>query len=62
MPEDRYSLTRVFPYKDRIVNFVLIRENTSLRKPVFWHILRKVKYIGEFELNGLNMKWLLHKK
>ena len=62
MPEDRYSLTRVFPYKDRIVNFVLIRENTSPRKSVFWHILRKVKYIGEFELNGLNMKWLLHKK
>ena len=62
MPEDGFSLTRVFPYKDRIVNFVLIGENTSPRKPVFWHILRKVKYIGEFELNGLNMKWLLHKK
>ena len=32
-------LARTFPYKDRIYDFVLIRENTSERKLVFWHIL-----------------------
>ena len=36
----RFSLTRVFPYKDGIVDFVLMGENTGQRKPVFWHILR----------------------
>ena len=39
MPENRFSLTPIFPYKDRIVDSVLIREYTSQRKPVFWHVL-----------------------
>ena len=32
MLEYGFSLTRIFPYKDRIVDFVLIRENTGQRK------------------------------
>ena len=40
MPEYSFSLTRYFPYKDRIVDSVFIQEYTSQRKPVFTHILR----------------------
>ena len=29
-----------FPYKDRIVDSVLIRENTDRRKPILCHILQ----------------------
>ena len=35
MPEYEFSLTHNLPYKDRILDFILIRENTSQRKPVF---------------------------
>ena len=37
MPEYRFSLTRIFPYKDKIYDYVLIREDTGQRKPVFWN-------------------------
>ena len=43
-PNCRFSLTILFPCKDRIVdsvvNTVLIRENTGQRKPVSWRFLR----------------------
>ena len=39
MPEYGFSLTRILPYKDRIVDSVLIREYTGQRKTVYWHIL-----------------------
>ena len=42
MSEYRFSLTRIFPYKDRIEDFVLIRENAGQKKLVFWYILRSV--------------------
>ena len=35
MPEYGFSLTRIFPYKDRIGDAALIRENMDQRKPVF---------------------------
>ena len=38
-----FSLTRILPYKDKIFDFVLIRENMGLWKPVFSHILCSVK-------------------
>ena len=34
-----FSMTRILPYKDKIYNFVLTRENTGQWKPVFSHIL-----------------------
>ena len=37
IPDYRFSLTRIFPHKIRIYDSVLIRENKSQRKPVFWH-------------------------
>ena len=40
MPEYSFSLTRYFPYKDRIVDSVFIQEYKSQRKPVFSHVLR----------------------
>ena len=46
MPEYGFSMTRILPYKDRIVGSVLIQENTGQRKPVFWHILRSARYTG----------------
>ena len=42
MPEYGFSLTRIFPCKGRIEEFVLIRENADRRKPVFWRILHSV--------------------
>ena len=39
MRECGFSLISIFPYKDRIYNSVLIRENTGQWKPVFLHIL-----------------------
>ena len=39
MREYEFSLTRIHPYKDRIWDSVLIRENTGQWKPVFSHIL-----------------------
>ena len=33
-------LTHTFSHTEKIVDSVLIRENTGQRKPVFWHILR----------------------
>ena len=38
MPEYGFSLTRIFPYKDRI--YYALRENTGQRKPVCWYTLR----------------------
>ena len=40
MPEYWLSVSRIFPYKDRIVDYVLLREKTDQKKPVFLHILR----------------------
>ena len=40
MPEYGFSLTRIFPHKDRIEDSVSLQENTSQRQPVFWYILR----------------------
>ena len=39
MREYGFSLTRILPYKNRIVGSVLIRENTGQWKPVFSNIL-----------------------
>ena len=39
MPEYGFSLTLVFPYKDRIYDSVLIPENMGQRKSVLRHIL-----------------------
>ena len=36
----RVSLTRIFPYKNRIYDFILIRENADHGKPTFWNISR----------------------
>ena len=44
MQEHGFSLTRIFPYKDRIKDSVLIREYTGQRKPIFWDILRNATY------------------
>lgn len=40
----RVSLTRVFPYKGRFYDYVLIRKDAVQRKPVFWHILSSTLY------------------
>ena len=40
MPGYRFSLTRIFSYKDKIVNSALTWENTGRKKLVYSHILR----------------------
>ena len=42
MREYGFSLTRILPYKDRIYDFILRRENTGQWKPVISHILCSV--------------------
>ena len=42
MPEYEFSLTRIFPYKDRIYDPVLKQEIMDHRKLFLWHILRSV--------------------
>ena len=43
MPEYQFSVTRIFLYKNRILDCVLlILENAGHNKPVFSHILRSV--------------------
>ena len=44
MPEYEFSITYTFPFKDRIIDSVHIRENARQRKPVFWHILRSADH------------------
>ena len=39
MPEYRFSLTGIFPFKERISDYILIQEDMAQRKPVFWNIL-----------------------
>ena len=39
MREYGFSLTRILPDKDKIYDFVLIRESTAQWKPVFSHII-----------------------
>ena len=36
MPENWFSLTRIFPYKDKTFDYVLIRENIDQRKVASW--------------------------
>ena len=50
IPEFGFYLNHVFPYKDRIIYSVT--ENTSLRKPVFSHILRSVS------MKKIYYKWM----
>ena len=40
MPEHGFSLTRIFLYKGRIVDYVLILKYMAWRKPVSWHSVR----------------------
>ena len=40
MPKYRFSLTHIFPYKDRIVDSVHIQEGTGQRKLTFSHTSR----------------------
>ena len=37
-----FSLTRIFPYEDRIYDSVIIRENMGQRKPVFLKNLHNI--------------------
>ena len=46
MAEYGFSLTLIFPYKARMYDSVLIREDKGQRKPVFLHILRRECYEG----------------
>ena len=50
MQECGFAVNRIFPYKERIEDSVLIMENAGHRKLVFWHILRSVKQEGEINM------------
>ena len=44
MTEYRFSVTRIFPRKDRIFDSVCIRENAAQRKAMFWHVLHSENF------------------
>ena len=50
MRKYRSSQARIFKYKDRIYDSVLIQENTGGRKLVFWHTLSNVLKIKKLSL------------
>ena len=50
MREYGFSLTRILPYKDKIYDSVLVRENTGQWKAVFSHILRSENTSGQLLL------------
>ena len=60
------SLTRIFLFKDKIVDSVLIRGSTVRRKPVFSHILQSVrkKTFGSLKLilYSLNLPFSISQK
>ena len=61
MPENGFSVTRILPYKDKIVDFVFIRENTCHWKLAFSHILCNeslIKVAGKER----DVEWLAGKK
>ena len=63
MREYEFSLTRFLPYKDKIYDFLLIRENTGQWKPVFSHILRSEgpeRWIIEVRFMYLLISLLIH--
>ena len=43
MREYGLSLTRIFPYKDTIVDSIILRDNKGQQKTVFSHNLHSVK-------------------
>ena len=61
MPKYGLSMISIFPYMKGITSafshiwtdeFVHIRENTVLKKPIFWHILRTAFLLPKF-YNGV---------
>ena len=64
MPEYGFSLTCIFPYKDRIYDYVLIRGDTGQKKPVFFNILCRgnltLRNSSEQLVSNENIDVLLH--
>ena len=42
MPEYKFSLICIFPYKERIEDFILIHEHEGQKNPVLWHMLGSI--------------------
>ena len=57
MREYGFSLTHIFPYKDRTYDSVLMRESTGKRKPVFWHNLHSSYSISFYVLPLMRPLW-----
>lgn len=53
----RFSVTRIFPYKDKIIDSVLIRENTGQRKLVCLYILRSELFKNKILRKIVSMLW-----
>ena len=54
MPEYGFSLIRIFPYKDKIVDSMFLWEKWCQRKPAFGHILP----MHSHTLEELGVSWL----
>ena len=43
--QNRFFLTRIMPYKNRIIDWVLTQKNTDQREPIFRHTLQIINLI-----------------
>ena len=61
MPDYRFSLTLILPYKNKIEDFVIMGEHAGQRKPVLWHILRSVisDIFSIYVLPSVNVNFIL---
>ena len=62
MCEYQFSLTRILPYRDRVLDSVFIRENKGQWKPVFSHILcseKKMCYCKSVSMKRCFLIYLL---
>ena len=57
MLEYGFSLTRIFPYKNRVVDSPRIRENKGQTKPVFQHFIRHVCFNQVFIILAFLANW-----
>ena len=53
MPHNGLSPARIFLYRSRIKDFVLLQENKGQIKPVFWDILRIYESNADAAMNDI---------
>lgn len=56
-----FSMTRIFPYQDRIIGFTVIQKNTGHLTPVFSHISRSEQLTNTAQNTAISSNFLMWK-